>query len=306
MSAPDGSWSLMQTAAASILAEAKAGPHVWWTYHGLCRFRDMPRYPSQTEMARILGIDRSQVSRSIATLQDLGIVGDLDGDGYQLKWLDPVNLREDPVQSNAHRRAVKRTAKPVQSNAQPCAPECTEPVQLSAQTLYIETVETRDTGDAGASEPDLSTKAARNRHYPKAGSGGRAPKSYPAEFDRFWLAYPRKNRNNKPGAYVEWRRIVVAEGMDVIAHLDAEAQAMGRKMGDRPYAPVGWLKGEDWRETMLAPTNGKPVAWSALTRNQRWTAEDRQSKTKHRGAATSDWWATLSPAEQREIMEVAQ
>ena len=159
--------------------------------------------------------------------------------------------------------------------------------------------------------PDLTTKKGRNAYYPKAGEAERAPDRYPDEFEDFWRSYPAKNRRRKPAAYFEWRMVVVG-GKATPGHLKAAAAKMTKRMGEKPFAPVRWLKSEDWSGidrpagfASAANPNGR-INWRDLTAEEQGTASSNYMtvhRTDSSGPPAVEWFHSLPPAEQRRYAE---
>ena len=130
---------------------------------------------------------------------------------------------------------------------------------------------------------DLTTKAGRSRHWPeqsklptkqvaKKDGGTRTVTDWPDGFARFRAAYPKgkcedtgKSQNRcPPGAYKDWRYLVVAMGVDP-DDLVRAATAYGRTAWARQgrvrrcHGPSGWLRQGEYEEFIGAAEPEPPA-----------------------------------------------
>lgn len=84
------------------------------------------------------------------------------------------------------------------------------------------------------------------------------PATYPQDFERFWLGWPKERRCEKPKAYKAWKDAVrKATPEDLLDSLARYCQSREVIEGFSPY-PAKWLKGERWNEAFAAKEKSKP------------------------------------------------
>ena len=83
--------------------------------------------------------------------------------------------------------------------------------------------------------------------FPTLKALGSGPgRKYPAEFERFWAAYPQRHTDTKAKAYTAWLKGVKAVGPDVL-QTGAEAYANYCAAKDHPSKLVAtWINDEGW------------------------------------------------------------
>ena len=93
------------------------------------------------------------------------------------------------------------------------------------------------------------------------GKPKRKPATYPPDFERFWNAYPKNRRKEKPNAYKRWKQATqTASAEDIITSLEEYSKCQQALEGFAPY-PAKWLNNERWKEDHHVPTprtNGHP------------------------------------------------
>ena len=176
-------------------------------------------WPGAATIAREAGISRSQVFRTIPTLQDLGLVA-----------IDP---RRNEGMKN-------------QTNVYTLVAPVTLPSRTHATSLVAPTRPKLDTDNYNQ---ELDTPP-----LPPKGNGRAKPEDYTEGFDIFWAAYPRKDK--RKGAS-EWWAKHKPDG-DLLQRMLTSIKQQGLADLDQKFCPMPttWLNGEQWNNESAPSTNG--------------------------------------------------
>lgn len=87
--------------------------------------------------------------------------------------------------------------------------------------------------------------------FPEKESGKKSPKVYPMDFEKFWIAYPKARRCEKPDAFKAWKIACQSNTPEKLYDsLQSYLKAEECKEGFAPY-PAKWLRKERYLEEFV-------------------------------------------------------
>jgi len=123
-------------------------------------------------------------------------------------------------------------------------------------------------------------------------------KTYPDEFEQFWILWPAPRRCEKPHAYKAWREVYKKISSDAL--MDALKHYVLTKEvtdGFTPY-PAKWLKRERWLEYLPAENTSPPALViddlaNDTPENNQWRAILQSLLSTHGEAVYRSWFSQL-------------
>jgi hypothetical protein len=186
-------------------------------------------FPSTRTIGELIRVHRTSVSRAIGTLTACGYIevrqrkredGGQTSNEYRILFDAEDYIDEAPPVAPESQGGDSHAAPPVAH--QPPAPVTHQPPHINAPSLMNKI-------------NDISPERGKN--------------SYPDEFEKFWLLWPKARRCEKQNAYRQWKQATKSE-----VHPDILLNALKRYLltkeamdGFAPY-PGRWLKAKRWEE----------------------------------------------------------
>jgi hypothetical protein len=166
---------------------------------------------------------------------------------------------------------------------------------------------TNERGEAGTPEGctsfphgvyDVHTNSSENSTLNPKELSPKGKKSYPQEFEQFWMAWPAVRRCEKPNAYTAWREACRKNSADALmTALQRYVLTKEAMDGFAPY-PAKWLKRERWLEFM--PEASPAQATSTLDKQDHDTPETagwlvilQHLRSKYGDAVCRSWFSQL-------------
>ena len=123
-------------------------------------------------------------------------------------------------------------------------------------------------------------------------------KSYPDEFEQFWILWPASRRCEKPNAYKAWRDVCKKITSDTLMEA-LKRYVLTKEVTDgfAPY-PAKWLKRERWLEFIKSADTAQPMLalddFSDDTpENNQWRAILQSLLSTHGEAIYRSWFSQL-------------
>ena len=206
-------------------------------------------YPSQSTLARQLGMGRSSVARAYARLQEAGLIR-VD------RRFDPENGRELSAMVTLL-WPPSQGGTPYSHRHTPLFPQTYPPIPTDTQRKPREENQGKKTPPT-PSEGDRRAATKKDQRDP----GNPSVVWWSDRFDAFWAAYPRKEK--KPLARTAWMKVPPADrDFDAIMAGLTRWKASDQWARDVIQHPTTWLNQRQWEDeprpaAQVRRANGRP------------------------------------------------